>query len=238
MTLRKNTRSLTSDLNVLQRESGMAMATIASLTEDELAKPTHCEGWTRAHLIAHLALDADATANLVTWAVTGQETPAYESREKRDADIDATAELSAAELVKTLEQAEARLLEGFRSLRDGVQVETVPTPFSGDVNVFSLPALRTTEIIVHHDDLDTTWEWHEADPDATVDAIEVCVHRLQEHPDSPGLQIVALEGEEWTVGDGTHRIEGYYEALLPFLAREQVEEGLRHEGDLPRLPPW
>ncbi len=237
MTLRKNARSLTSDLNVLQRESGMAMATIASLTDDELAKPTHCEGWTRAHLIAHLALDADAMAHLVTWAVTGQETPAYESREKRDAGIEATAGLSA-ELVKTLEQAEARLLEAFRSLRDGVQVETVSTPFSGDVNVFSLPVLRTTEIIVHHDDLDTTWEWHEADPDATVDAIEVCVHRLQEHPDSPGLQIVALEGEEWTVGDGSHRIEGYYEALLPFLAREQVEEGLRHEGDLPRLPPW
>lgn len=238
MTLNKNVRSLTSDLNVLQRESGMAMATIASLTDDELAKPTHCEGWTRAHLIAHLALDADATANLVTWAVTGQETPAYESREKRDADIEATAELSAAELVKTLEQADARLLEAFRSLRGGVQVETVPTPFSGDVNVFSLPARRTTEIIVHHDDLDTTWEWHEADPDATVDAIEVCVHRLQAHPGSPGLQIVAREGEEWTVGDGSHRIEGYYEALLPFLAREQVEEGLRHEGELPSLPPW
>ena len=238
MTLTKNVRSLTSDLNVLQRESGMAMATIASLTDDELAKPTHCEGWTRAHLIAHLALDADAMTNLARWAVTGQETPAYESREKRDADIEATAELSAAELAKRLEQAEARLLEAFRSLRDGVQVETVPTPFSGNVDVFSLPARRTTEIIVHHDDLDTTWEWHEADPDATVDAIEVCVHRLQEHPDSPGLQIVALEGEEWTVGDGSHRIEGYYEALLPYLAREQVEEGLRHEGDLPRLPPW
>lgn len=238
MTLRKNARSLTSDLNVLERESGMAMATIASLTDDEVAKPTHCQGWTRAHLIAHLALDADAMANLVTWAVTGQQTPAYESREKRDADIEATAELPAAELAKTLEHAEARLLEAFRSLRDGVQAETVPTPFSGEVNVFSLPALRTTEIVVHHDDLDTTWEWHEADPDATVDAIEVCVHRLQQHPDSPGLQIVALEGEQWTVGDGSHRIEGYYEALLPFLAREQVDEGLRHEGDPPRLPPW
>jgi len=238
MTLAKNARTLTSDINVLQRESGMAMATIASLTDVELTKPTRCEGWTRAHVIAHLALDADAMTNLVTWAVTGRETPAYESREKRDADIEATAKRSAADLATALEQANARLLEALRTLKGGVQVESVSTLLSDEVNVFSLPARRTTEVIVHHDDLDTTWEWHEADPDATVDAIEVCVLRLQAHPDSPGLQIIAREGEEWTVGDGSHRIEGYYEALLPFLAREQVEEGLRYEGELPSLPPW
>jgi maleylpyruvate isomerase len=40
------------------------------------------------------------------------------------------------------------------------------------------------------------------------------------------------------VGDGSFRIEGYYEELLPFLAREQVEEGLQYEGELPKLPPW
>ncbi|WP_328306874.1 maleylpyruvate isomerase family mycothiol-dependent enzyme [Actinomycetospora sp. NBC_00405] len=238
MTLTKTTRSLTSDLNVLQRETGMAMATIASLTDDEIAKPTHCEGWTRGHLIAHLALDADAMANLVTWAVTGQEAPAYESREQRDADIEATSQLSATELAKALEQADARLLNALRTLKGGVRTKTVPTLFSGEVDVFSLPARRTTEVIVHHNDLGTTWEWHEADPDATVDAIEVCVQRLQAHPDSPGLHIVAREGEEWTVGDGSHRIEGYYEALLPFLVRGQVDEGLRYEGDSPSLPPW
>jgi maleylpyruvate isomerase len=238
MTLTKNAHSLTSDLNVLERETGMAMATIASLTDDELTKPTQCAGWTRAHVIAHLALDADSMTNLVTWAVTGQATPAYESREQRDANIEANAQQPAIELAKALEQANARLLEAFQTLRNGVQVETVPTLFSGEVDVFSLPARRTTEVIVHHDDLDTTWEWHEADPDATVDAIEVCVQRLQAHQDSPGLHIVAREGEEWTVGDGSYRVEGYYETLLPFLAREQVEEGLRHEGELPCLPPW
>ena len=43
---------------------------------------------------------------------------------------------------------------------------------------------------------------------------------------------------EWTVRDGSYRIEGYYEDLLPFLAREQVEEGLQYEGTLPTLPRW
>ena len=97
---------------------------------------------------------------------------------------------------------------------------------------------RVPRLRRNHNDLDTTWEWHEADPDAILEAIEVCVGRLQAHPDSPGLHIVAGEGEEWTVGDGAYRIEGYYEDLLPFLAREQVEEGLQYAGALPKLPPW
>lgn len=237
-TATKTPQSLAGDIGLMRRESGMAMATLTSLTDDELGKPTRCEGWTRAHVLAHLAQDADAMANLATWAVTGQETPAYESREQRDAGIEAATTLSAVELVAGLEQANARLLDAILKLRDGVQVETLPTQFSGDINAFALPALRTTEVIVHHNDLDTTWEWHEADPDAILNAIGVCVHRLQSHPDGPGLRIVAREGEEWTVGDGSQRIEGFYEALLPFLAREQVEEGLRYEGALPTLPPW
>jgi maleylpyruvate isomerase len=221
-TVTKTSRSLAGDIGRMQRESAMVMATVTSLDDDEVRKPTKCEGWTRAHVIAHLALDADAMTNLATWAASGQETPAYASREKRNADIEAAAGRSVA----------------FQALTDGVPVPTLPTVLSGEINAFSLPARRTTELIVHHDDLDTTWEWHEADPEAILDAIEVCVLRLQADPHSPGLRIVAGEGEEWVVGDGSFRIEGYYEELLPFLAREQVEEGLQYEGELPNLPPW
>jgi maleylpyruvate isomerase len=237
-TMTKTPQSLAVDIGRMQREAAMVMATVASLADDELSKPTKCEGWTRAHVIAHLARGADAVTNLATWAVTGQETPAYASREKRDAEIEAGAELSAAELTHALEQANARLLEALQELAHGVRVATLPTLSSGEINAFSLPARRTAELIVHHDDLDTTWEWHEADPDAILDSIEVCVLRLQVHPDSPGLHVIAGEGEEWVVGDGSYKIEGYYDELLPFLARGQVEEGLQYEADLPKLPPW
>ncbi len=232
----KTLRSLAGDIGVMQRESAMLMATVTSLSAAELDRPTRCEGWTRAHVIAHLAGGADALTNLARWAVTGEETPAYGSREERDAAIEATAGLPAAELVAALSRADARLLEAVRALTGGVAVESVPTLSGAEISVFSLPARRTTEVIVHHDDLDTTWTWHEADPDAVLDAIEVCVDRLQGHPDSPGLHIVAREGEEWTVGDGAIRVQGYYEALLPFLARGQVERGLQYEGEVPSLP--
>jgi maleylpyruvate isomerase len=234
----KTAQSLAGDIGRMQRESGMVMATVTSLNDDEIGKPTKCAGWTRAHVIAHLALDAEAMTNLATWATTGREHPDYASREERNAGIEAAAGQSAAELAGALEGANDRLVAAFRALEDGAQVPTLPTLFSGEVNAFSLPARRTTELIVHHDDLDTTWEWHEADPEAILDAIEVCVLRLQADPRSPGLRIAAGEGEQWVVGDGSFRIEGYYEELLPYLARGQVEEGLQYEGELPTLPPW
>ena len=142
----KTPQSLASDIGRMQRESGMLMATVESLADGELSKPSKCDGWTRAHVIAHLARGADAMTNLATWAITGEETPAYESREKRDADIEAGARQSAAELAADLEQANARLLVAFQALKDGVRVDTLPTLFSGEVNAFSLPALSLIHI--------------------------------------------------------------------------------------------
>lgn len=234
----KTPQNLAGDLGRMQRESDMTMATVLSLSQDELAAPSKCDGWTRGHVVAHLAHGADAMANLATWAATGVETPAYASLEQRNADIEASAALPAAELFAKLTEANANLVAAIEKLKDGIAVETISTPFAGDINALSLPARRTTELIIHHDDLGTTWEWHEADPEAILDAIEVCVRRLQANPDSPGLHVVAGEGEEWTIGDGSYRVEGYYDELLPFLAREHVEDGLQYEGELPTLPPW
>lgn len=228
---------LAGDIGRMERETDMLMATVMSLTEDEMRAPSKCEGWTRAHVVAHLALSADAMGNLITWATTGTETPAYSSPQARDADIEESAKLSADELKAKLNEANAKFLEAVNTLKQGVEVETVKMS-SGDVNPLSLPARRTTDVIIHHDDLDTTWEWHEADPEAIVDAIEVCVKRLQANPESPGMTITAGEGEEWVVGDGSFKIFGYYDEILPFVAREQVEEGLEFDGELPKLPKW
>lgn len=228
---------LTGDIGRMERETDMLMATVMSLSEDELRAPSKCEGWTRAHVVAHLALGADAMGNLVTWATTGTETPAYASPQARDADIEEAAKLPGDELKAKLRQANEKYLEAVNSLKQGIKAETVQMS-TGEANPLSLPARRTTEVIVHHDDLDTTWEWHEADPEAIVDAIEVCVKRLQANPEAPGMTVTAGEGEEWVIGDGSFKLFGYYDEILPFIAREQVEEGLEYDGELPKLPKW
>jgi hypothetical protein len=55
--------------------------------------PSLLPGWSRRTVIAHVARNADALCNLLTWARTGVETPMYASAEAREAAIAATAQL-------------------------------------------------------------------------------------------------------------------------------------------------
>ncbi|HEX2301338.1 MAG TPA: maleylpyruvate isomerase N-terminal domain-containing protein, partial [Pseudonocardiaceae bacterium] len=58
---------------------------------DELSGPSRLPGWTRGHVVTHLARNAEGLTRLLTWARTGVETPMYPSREARAADIEAGA---------------------------------------------------------------------------------------------------------------------------------------------------
>ncbi len=61
---------------------------VAGLSDRGFGEPSALPGWTRAHVVAHLARNAEALRDLLTWARTGVETPMYTSREQRAADIE------------------------------------------------------------------------------------------------------------------------------------------------------
>ena len=58
------------------------------ITEPDLRAPSLLPGWTRAHVLAHLARGADAMRNLLVGVRSGQDRPAYISAEARQADIE------------------------------------------------------------------------------------------------------------------------------------------------------
>jgi uncharacterized protein (TIGR03083 family) len=60
----------------------------AELDDEALSVPSALPGWSRTHLLAHLAANADALGNLVRWAATGQPTPMYASPGERAAGIE------------------------------------------------------------------------------------------------------------------------------------------------------
>lgn len=231
----KTAAHLPGDLNRLDRETGMLMATVDSLTDDEFAAPSLCDGWTRAHMVAHLALGADALGNLITWATTGVETPAYPSREARDADIEQLASRPPAELKAALHSANKSFAEKAATLADGVKAKTVKTPGGADFDPFAIPALRISEVIVHHGDLDTVWELEEADIDALEDTLELLVERVSAREDFPGVTIGTDEREHYVIGDGATAIKGGRDAVIGWLTRGSTE-GLRYEGELPERP--
>ncbi len=85
--------------------------TVDGLADADYAAPSALPGWTRAHVVAHLALNAEGLAGALRGVLAGQAVPMYSSQERRDADIEELAQAEPAELRE-------RLLAGVTGLAD------------------------------------------------------------------------------------------------------------------------
>lgn len=143
-------RTLDDGLRWVAEGTALLRRGLGGLTTDEaLAAPSGLPGWTRKHLLAHLAANADALGNLITWARTGVETPMYSSPGQRNADIEAGAGRPAADLVAWFDRSASELDEGFASLTDDEWGNPVVTAQGRTVPVSETPWMRTREVMVH-----------------------------------------------------------------------------------------
>ena len=110
------------------------LASAAALTDASAGEPSLLPGWTRGHVLTHVARNGDGLGNLLRWARTGTETPMYASRETRRADIEAGAGRSAADLAADVQAtaiafaAEAASLPGRGLGGPGPGAERPPDP--------------------------------------------------------------------------------------------------------------
>src|SRR5258708_29681256 len=63
--------------------------TAARLSDADVRAPSLLPGWSRGHVLTHLARNADGGSNLLVWARTGVETPEYPSMAARAEQIEA-----------------------------------------------------------------------------------------------------------------------------------------------------
>ena len=125
------------------REAHAAIARAAGdLSDEQLAEPSLLPGWTRAHVLAHIARNADGLRNLVTWAETGVETPMYTSFETRDADIEASAAQAPDELRADVVAADEALLAALDALSDDASTVTVKALLGDPFPARDLPWVR------------------------------------------------------------------------------------------------
>ena len=230
-----NPARLYSDLSRLGRETDMFLATVSSLSDEELAAPSLCEGWTRAHVIAHVASSGRALVGLIDWATSGEERQLYASPEARSQAIAALAALPREELLAEVRDSAAAFADEARRLTGELAAPEVKVG-GRELPATSIVALRIAEVVVHHHDLDTAWTIEEADPDSLLNAIEAVV-RAMRAKGAPGLTLVTEERDEWIIGDGGLRIESDREGLLKWLARGDAED-IEAGGPVPALPAW
>lgn len=143
------------------------LTTLDSLTDEQCRAPSVLPGWTRGHLLSHLARNAESHALMFAAATRGEESEQYPGgKPVRDAAIEAGAHRSAAELVAdvrvtiyALEAAWASATvttwsgHGIKSHSDGSRV---PIP--------DLVLMRWCETEVHHADLDLGFTWNDWNP--------------------------------------------------------------------------
>src|SRR5471032_323088 len=99
---------LSDNLALLEHETSLLVSTAAGLDDQKIRVASLCEGWTRAHVLSHIARNADALGNLVGWAVTGTPRAMYDSPDSRDADIAEGATRAAQEIFTDLNDSAAR----------------------------------------------------------------------------------------------------------------------------------
>jgi maleylpyruvate isomerase len=135
------------------------------LSESDLRAPSLLPGWSRGHVLAHLARNADAMRNLLAGARAGQQRPAYASAEARAADIEAGAAAGARELVDDLAAAAMAFRTAARQLPGEAwhfqvrMLDGAPFPAS------KLLVRRLAEVELHHCDLGIGYgpdQWLEA----------------------------------------------------------------------------
>jgi maleylpyruvate isomerase len=128
---------------------------IAALDEEAYSADSLLPGWTRRHLVAHVAGNADALGNLATWAYTGVETPMYASPDERAAGIDRGATLTGADLTAWEARSAAALTHGLGRLSDKHWAREIRTAQGRRLPATEIPWLRAREVMVHAVDLGT-----------------------------------------------------------------------------------
>ena len=210
--------------------------------EDAFAAPSALPGWSRAHLLTHIARNADALINLLDWARTGVRTPAYANREQRDADIEAGARRFPAEIRADVVESSDRLARVVRAMPQAAWSARVQNAQGLEIPAADIPWLRAREMWIHAVDLDVGASFADMPAPMVAALLTEAVTIMSDKPDCPPLHLVTPEGAAWSVGEeaAATTVTGPAPALAAWLLGRSRGRDLRtaDRSRLPALPPY
>jgi maleylpyruvate isomerase len=211
--------------------------------DDAFAAPSALPHWTRAHVLTHVARNADAMVNLIEWARSGKPTPAYESQEQRDADIEAGATRSPAEIRADVIASSDRLAAAVRSMPAEAWTATVRNAQGEAMPASEVIWLRAREVWIHTVDLDAGASFADLPRPMLHELILDVAGTLAARPDFPRLLLCPTdESQTWAVGEGggALTVKGPAAELAAWLLGRSKGRDLRTEDGKrpPKLPAW
>ena len=201
----------------------------------DLDHPTLLPGWPRRTLVAHVARNADALVNLLTWARTGTETPMYASTEARDAAIAASAARPAAELVADASAAADRLAVAVRGMPADAWDRAVRTAQGRTVPAATVLWMRCREVWVHAVDLAAGFGFDQVPEDVLLALVDDVVTTWARRDEIPPVAIVT-GGRRWGVGEPA--VSGSPAAVAGVVTGRTAARDVPTAGSAPPLPRW
>ena len=231
------------------------LATAERFDDAAVREPSLLPGWSRGHVLNHLARNADALVRLLTWAATGVPNPMYPSDEARDAEIEQGAGRSAAELFADLRASSEHFAVQASRLTPEQWSHPIEGRRGGPQPASGLPWWRLEEVLVHHVDLGVSYSpahWPEYFTEPELASVTARFSNPVFTAESPAFRIEAedLDGDgegdvvygvRTTPADETAPIvRGPSAALVAWLIGRSGGDGLNVEphGPLPQPPTW
>ncbi|MFF0184327.1 maleylpyruvate isomerase family mycothiol-dependent enzyme [Streptomyces sp. NPDC005244] len=222
------------DLASVRAATDRLLTAAAGLDNASVTEPSRLPGWSRGHVLAHVARNADALVNVL------EGRPMYASATARDADIERDAPRPLDAQLADVRESAARFQETGAApadwsrtveLRNGVTDAAARVPFR-----------RWVEAELHHVDLGTGYELEDLPEEFTVREIDFLAERFAGHPDVPSTGLSSDDGGTWTTGGGAAggpvAVRGTAADLLGWLCGRRDGSALTVDGGpLPALPP-
>lgn len=213
------------------------LTTAAALDDADVRQPSLLPGWSRGHVLTHVARNADGGTRMLTWARTGIENPEYASMAARAEQIEAGHCRSARDLLLDVRDSAARFAAAYELMPDQAWTRILRWTSGKERPASRAADSRLTEVLVHHVDLRAGFgpaDWPGDFVDTTLAAV-TSAYAARDQISS--LRLTAVDtGAEYRVGaqHAANVVRGPRAALLAWLLGRS--DGADLDGSLPTLP--
>jgi maleylpyruvate isomerase len=227
-------------LSMIRDATDRVLADVRGLGDADVRAPSALPAWSRGHVLTHLARNADALANLLTSARTGERRPMYASQDQRNAEIEAGAGRSAAELIADIVETDRGFGTEAGRMTDwnATVFRTLDAP---GFSVGMVPMLRLGEVEIHHTDLDVGYGFDRWPAQWAAAYLSYACRGLEDRAGEP-LSITATDTGTTVASDnpGARIVEGPVVTLLAWVTGRHDGHDLRiaPDGPLPELGAW
>jgi maleylpyruvate isomerase len=230
-------------LDDLSAATAHVLTSLGGLTDADARGPSLLPGWTRGHLLTHLARNAEGGTRLLGWARTGVASYEYQSVAARAEAIEAGAGRPAVALMADVSAHCAAFAEAAAVMPDGGWQQLITWTTGQQTPAEHVVQSRLAEVLIHHVDLRLAFGPDDWPAPFVREMLAVTVGALTERGLSPLAARLDATDTGWSCQLGGNvanliQISGTEANLLAWLLGRPGAARLSsdHPGPLPRVP--